>query len=809
MVNFSSEKWFSESSFYPYEIGSSMRFSSENSASLSRAPSSPGNKKTFTWSGWVKLCKAASMRLFGSGTATDEVTDLHIDGTGGNLRFRDKSGDNLRKETTASLRDPSSWYHIVCAVDVTQASNSNRVKLYINGTLQTAFDQDDTFVDRNTYINRTGGNGMVLGKRSFDAASFLEGYMAEVHFIDGTQLTADTFGELKEGVWIPKLVTGVTYGTNGFYLKFDQTGSGTPSSSTMGADSSGNNNHFSQSNINPADSNLPDSPTNKFCTMNHLRNYGGDDIEIGGCKFVSGSSEYGPATSTFAVSSGKWYAELDQNSATTTFAFGGVRTETKLSTGFGLGNAGSFSYRQGGTKGIEGTYTSYGASWSQNDIIGMALNLDDNEVTFYKNNSSQGTFSITAGEYSIACADDTSSAAGAVNLNFGADSSFNNRRTKANNPDENGYGDFFYSPPSGYLCLCAANLPEPTISPLNGDQPSDHFSTLLFDGTGSSPTSFTGVGFQPDLLWIKRRDSASNGHHIWYDAIRGGTNALRSSTDGAEAQFGNTVITAFGADGFTIQGTDGPNASGYNNVAWSWLAGNSTSSNSDGSISSTVSVNAKAGFSIVAYTGSGATSQQTVGCGLSWSGKEKVVIIKNRDISDHWFVNSSILSANKLLTLDQANDDSQENSSGYITYESNGFRTYNGSNMLNLANDYIAYCFHEVEGYSKFGSFTGTGETDGPFVFTGFRPAWLMWKRTSDTNQWVMNDDTRNPNNPNNQVIYANLYDADSTGEGIVTDFVSNGFKLRSSTAGNANTNNSTYIYMAFAEMPFKYANAR
>ena len=808
----SSQYFFGDTGFYGYEISQSCRVSEPSTAYLSRAVSSAGNRKTFTFSTWLKRCHTESSALFSSGTSATELTQINIMGDG-QLRFRDRTGgDNLKKTTTALLRDLSAWYHIVCGVDLTQASNSNRVKLYINGTLQTLLDDDSTFINRNTYINKSGDNGAVVGKRAYDTASLFDGYLTETHFVDGTQLTADTFGETKEGVWIPKAVTGVTYGTNGFYLKFNQTGTGTASASTIGADSSGNTNHLTSSGFASTDSNLPDSPTNNFATFNSNYNHTGGSLSEGNLKVATGTSEYGPALSTFAQSSGKWYAEFAFTSTSGDTRIGGVRVNTALSTTYDTGNSGSFAYRQNdGDKKIDGTETSYGATWSASDIIGIALNLDDNEVTFYKNNASQGTFSITGGEYFIALSDGDSGAGGNYLVNFGQDSSFAGAKTAQNNADQNGRGDFYYSPPSGYLALCSANLPEPTISPLDGEQPSDYFNTYLFDGTGSSPTAFTGVGFQTDLLWIKRRDNASNGHHIWYDAIRGGTNALRSSTTGAEAQFGDTVITAFGADGFTIQGTDGPNASGYNNVAWNWLGANTTASNSDGSITSTVSANTTAGFSIVSYTGTG--SSTTVGHGLG--SVPDLLIIKRRNSAREWYVWNSVsagtgylyLNDTAALNTDANRNDRIGNGSSYVAPTASLITLGTSGDVNGSSDTYIMYCFRSIEGYSKIGSYTGNGSTDGTFVYTGFSPAWVMVKKSTTTGSWGIFDNKRDPNNVVKGQLYANLSNAESTATEEM-DSLSNGFKLRS-TGSLSNDDGATVIYMAFAEMPFKYANAR
>ena len=465
---------------------------------------------------WVKRSATSSSALFSSGTEATELTQLSIQGDG-NLRFRDRSGDNLRKETTALLNDVGAWYHIVCAVDLTQASNGDRVKLYINGTLQTDLSINDTFSNRNTYINRTGGNGMVVGERAYDTANSLSGYLAEVHFIDGTQVTADSFGETKEGVWIPKAYTG-SYGTNGFYMKFNQTGSGTPSASTRGADSSGNGNHFATSAVNAADCNRQDTPTNNFCTMNPLAlsNTGAADFSIGNALITLADNE--EAFGTFSVSSGKWYFELDHQSS--------ASSNNKIAVGIADADAPNNNEQV--------NYGHQATTWGVGDIISVAVDVDNETITFRKNNvaietdtdwSSKGWTTIvpilTSGN---SAGDETGM------LNFGGDSSFNTNQTAQGNSDENGHGDFYYTPPSGYLALCSANLPEPTISPLNGKQPSDYFNTALYNGDSSGHT-VTGVGFQSSFTWIKSR-TLSESHQI-YDSFRGAFKSVRPNESGA------------------------------------------------------------------------------------------------------------------------------------------------------------------------------------------------------------------------------------------------------------------------------------
>jgi hypothetical protein len=793
MVNFSSEKWFSESSFYPYEIEQSCRFSKANSASLSRAPSSAGNKKTFTWSGWVKFCNSASYRLFGSGTSATEITDFHMNGSDGTLRFRDRqSGDNLRKETTAALRDVGAWHHIVCAVDVTQGSNSNRVKIYINGTLQTAFDTDDTFVNRNTYINRTGGNGMVLGKRAYDSASLLDGYMAEVHFVDGTQLTADSFGETKEGVWIPKAYTG-SYGTNGFYLKFDQTGTGTASASTIGADSSGNNNHFTTSGFASIDSNRTDSPTNNFATWNaawaYSSTYATTGTLLNGALALSSSGSATSAWSTFLLpSSGKYYVEMRTSSTVSSnFVCGVMSTDGNVNR--------SVLFQTDGTIDLDNAQNQSGlASWVDGNTVGILLNMDGGssgfgEIAFYLQNSAYGnavSISSATSPYAL--------------MTYGQ--TYVDLRT-----DER---DFAYSIPDGYSTLSTANLPEPTISPLNGKQPSDYFNTVLYSGNDST-NAITGVNFQPDLVWLKRR-SGTNAHQL-YDAIRGAGKVLHPNTNDGEAD--ETAFNSFDTDGFEVDGgSNSHNASGETYVAWNWLAGNGTTTNDAsstgvGSTDSVYSVNTTAKCSIVTYTGTG--SATTIAHGLG--AKPNTIWIKRRTVADYgnWsiYVDSPNMGAGKSIYFDLNNAAGTSSSMMNDTEPTSSVFTVNTSSGTNTnTHEYVAFCFSNVEGYSKFGEYAGNASAEGPFVYTGFRPAWILLKNVADAEWWSLFDNKRLGYNEVNSILSPNDTNQEYAAGGGGIDILSNGFKIRG-TSGNFNGSGDAHIYMAFAEMPFKYANGR
>jgi len=339
-------------------------------------------------------------------------------------------------------------------------------------------------------------------------------------------------------------------------------------------------------------------------------------------------------------------------------------------------------------------------------------------------------------------------------------------------------------------------LPDVAVSP------SEHFNTVLYTGTGNASRTISGAGFAPDLLWGKIRSTANN--HFWFDTLRG-ANRLISNSSGAEADY-STWFSTLTSDGFTT-GTTNANSMNQLNatfVSWFWKANGSGSSNTNGSINSTVSANTDAGFSIVSYTGTG--SNATVGHGLSKA--PEMIIVKRRSAVDGWGVYHSGVGATKVTNLDESGA-SYTYSTGWNntapTSSVFSVGTWGGSNAS--SSTYIAYAFHSVDGYSKVGSYVGNGNADGTFVYTGFRPAYVMIKNaTSSGTHWLIWDKNRSGYNDDNTPLYGDLNNGEGTGGSV--DLTSNGFKLRT-TSSLRNESGSTIIYIAFAETPFKYSNAR
>ena len=335
------------------------------------------------------------------------------------------------------------------------------------------------------------------------------------------------------------------------------------------------------------------------------------------------------------------------------------------------------------------------------------------------------------------------------------------------------------------------------------DKSSDYFNTVLYTGNGGTQT-ISGVGFEPDWTWIKVRSTSDN--HSLEDQVRGANKTLKSDTTGAEFSSGTVQISSWNSDGFALGSADGQtNGNGQTYASWNWKAETSFSNSAGANgatIASTGSVNQDAGFSIVSYTGSGSNATVCHGLGST----PKILIVKNRDATENWLVYSSKLTGTSYIRLNLSDAkgtasavwNNTDPTSSVFTVGIDGAVNANGNNI-------IAYCFAEKQGYSKFGSYVGNGNTDGPFVYTGFKPAFVICKITSGTDQWVLYDNKRDTFNVTEQILRPNISGAEGTESGAKMDLLSNGFKLRGSGGGIGQTNNSggSYIYMAFAENPF------
>jgi len=779
-----------------YEIDNSLRFNDDDSAYLSRTPSVAGNRKTWTWSGWVKRGNLGTYQwLVGAGASGTSRSmlmfwgDAPVDGL---LLYYTIGSGTYGSQTDAIFRDPSAWYHIAIAVDTTQGTAANRAKIYVNGEQQTTTAYSTGYIPQNTDLHINNNQLTTIGRKTYSAGDSLDGYLAEVNFIDGLALTPDSFGETGDyGEWKPLKYTGA-YGTNGFYLNFKNSGS-------LGNDAAGSNN-WTPTNLAATDQML-DSPTNNFATLNPLdiqsqitlsegnlkvrTNATGDGYKVRGTQQLTGKVYFEGMVGAVAGNIGSWFGIADNGGNITAF-------NSNRRNGFYY-NASDMR------KMVDGAVTVIGSgAATAGDVIGLSFDLDNNVFTIKKNNVALLTNQAFTDDVNFSTIVDIyradSTDTGFI-LNFGQDSSFAGNKTAQGNSDANGIGDFYYAPPAGFLALCTQNLPDATVVP------SEHFNTVLYTGTGAA-RSITGVGFQPDFTWIKAREDGYR--HALYDAVRGVTKVLYSNLTDAEVTDAQG-LTAFGADGFSLGTTGNVNNSTDAYVAWNWKAGGSAVSNTNGTITSSVSANPSSGFSIVSYTGTN-TDGVTVGHGLSRY--PEIVIFKNREATSNWLTMTSMLSnvgyinSTAALTTSRSWFSQSENS----TWTSSiGLDAHVACNS---ADDFIAYAFHSVDGYSKVGSYTGNGSTDGTFVHCGFRPAYVMYKNASGTGNWGLLDNERNTYNPNDDWMAANLSNSESNESQRLIDFLSNGFKVRG-TNGDVNTNGQTYIFLAFAESPFKHSNAR
>ena len=773
-----------------YDINNSLRLRSSASAYLNRTPASAGSRTTWTWSGWVKrgTLGASAQALFGAGTSGTVYDRISFESDSIRIVLNNGTGDI---NTTAVFRDPSAWYHVVVAFDTTQATASNRVKIYVNGTQITAF-ATATYPSQNYTTNINNNVITTVGALYVGSyGTYFDGYMAETYFIDGSQKAASDFGETDTttGSWKPKAYTG-TYGTNGFYLKFSDIATTSGSNAGLGKDFSGNTNYWTTNNISVTAGTtydaMIDSPTltsatvGNYAVWNSLwRNPATSFTYSNGNMTIAASSISGPrAVGTIGMDTSAYYWEVTVTSLTSGNAFVGINLDSDSN---GTGNAG-YGYISDGNKRINNVDTSYGATYTTGDVIGVAFDATNRTLTFYKNNVSQGTISsVNAGTFVPWFYLGGATATGTININFGQ-------------------RPFTYTPPSGFVALNTFNLPTPTI--LQGNK---YMDATTYTGTGSALSVTNAGAFKPDFVWAKCR-SASFANSL-YDSVRGTTKQLSSNlTDAEDTQTGG--VTSFNSNGFSVGSFARVNDNGQTFVGWQWQAGQgTTSSNTSGTITSTVSVNATAGFSVVTYTGTGANA--TVGHGLGVA--PKMVIVKNRTTSgDEWCVwHTSLTNATYYLYLNatsaQAVDttfwNSTAPSSTVISLGSNGRTNRSSSNM-------VCYAWAEIAGFSKFGSYTGNGSADGPFVYTGFRPKFILIKSSSGVSSWILQDTSRNIYNAAPNRLFPNTSDAEVTSSAGDIDILSNGFKIRN-TSGSWNTNASTYIYMAFAENPFKNANAR
>jgi hypothetical protein len=491
---------------------------------------------------------------------------------------------------------------------------------------------------------------------------------------------------------------------------------------------------------------------------------------------------------------------------------------------------GTTSYRamkfNTGQKVTGSTSSNYIGDGSENNsrsgqTVGVAIDIPNGKIWFAYNNAWGGDGGGSPTDSNVAFTDLTTTGSYQVSahmggasvaqpdwlFNYGQDSTMQGRVTAGGNADDNGFGDFRYAPPTGFVALCSANINiSADIDPAqtDDDYPAKQFNVVTYTGNGST-INVTGAGFQPDFVWLKMRSPHSY-NHMMFDTNRGATKHISSDRSNSEFTTSNS-LTSFDSDGFTYGSELSGNDSGDSFVAWCWKAnGGTTVSNSSGDITSTVQANTKAGFSIVTYTGNG-SSAQSIGHGLS-SGAPELIFVKNRDAADSWAVYHHSLGNAAHMILDTGAG--QTTSSAYwgsFTPTTSLFKVGSDHKLNASGEKYVAYLWHGVEGYSKFGFYDANQNADGPFIYTGFRPRMIFIKMTVTGDGWGVWDSERGPSNVIDNIVQWNTTGTESSNSYYNVDFLSNGFKIRSSNAQVNHTSYDPYIWGAWGDVPFKYNN--
>ena len=856
-------------------IANSLIFDAASNAGLTRTPSSAGNSKTFTVSVWAKRCvlgdqsgsNTYGQRIFNAGsTGPSNFFDIKWSGTGDteganrlHIREYSSSAEQIEYWTNRTFEDTSKWYHILLAVDTTQSSSGDRIKLYVDGDQITSWYRSNApSLNFDTRVNSTVLHS--IGKFTGATTNNLDGYLAEFNLVDGQALAPASFGitDTSTGRWIPKTVEpfpttttdiavtvvssggnkyaldGVTQGTvtliEGATYKFDQSDSsnsghplrfsttsdgthgggseftsgvttaGTPGSSgaytqitvptgtatlyyycsvhsgmggtantqdqygtngfrckfqdssALGDDTSGNGNDFTSTNLATTDQ-TTDSPTQNHATLNPNPDTSGT-LSEGNLKLLTNNTGYNVKLATLKPTSGKYYMEITVNAAgSTPTAIVGVQevaTAPSSSSQYFPRNYGYGWYQNNGNIYDAGTnVVASGSSYTSGDVLAIALDLDNQEVKFYKNNSLDNTIGLNGTHVAIAVADYANSYYAQLTCNFGQKS-------------------FTYTPPTGFVALQQDNLPE----------------------TGRGITSMT---------WVKNRETTNNNMII--DSSRGQSKHLYVDRDDAELDYDQRGMIKFLKGGYSCGEYNFINASGNGIVSWNWVAnGGTRETNTNGSINSTVQANTTAGFSIVEYTATGSVA--TIGHGLSSAPETVWVKSRSNDTGDGFSI-QHVSTGTDFYDLSKTNA-ANSNTVVWNTVPTSTVFTIGTATGVNTSSaTYIAYCWHSVEGFSKFGSFTGNGSTDGTFVYTGFKPACVIIKNASAAYRWVILDNKRDPINPAGKWLTPDQNVAEyNYNTSYPHDFLSNGFKLRSNTTVT-NRSGDRFIYMAWAEHPF------
>ena len=782
-------------SFYDYEIENSLRFNTGNTDYLTFTPSTNGNNTTFTLRFMVKLGNLDKQRwLFLTNTSVaNAYTGVRINANNTLEYFNASPGVDAQMITSSVFRDVSSWYDIVISV------SSTNVDIYVNGVEQ-PYGTVNQPSGADTGVNLAGT--LMSTSTATPSAGTLDGYLAEMVLIDGQALTPTSFGEFKNGIWVPKDCSGLSFGTNGAYLKFGNSGA-------LGTDSSGNSNNWTVNGLTSSDQ-MPDTPTNNFATLNPLLQFPYPAGYYGAMyngnleKEGAASNAYTGAYSTIAMSpnTGKWYSEhyvqvLNRNAFGISYSptdAGSMNPNDSATYGYYL-----FCYYGWGYSNLYATASTIAqqvTNLSAGGIVGILYDSDNSEVTFFVNGTQAGsTMSVPSATY-LFFADGYGVSPKAYNVsNFGQDSTFGGRITAGGNTDANDLGDFKYTVPTGALALCTANLPEPTIGPNSDIKPSDVFGVEIYTGNGTAIGSGgnavdCGVDMTDGdyMVAIKDRDSAVN--WMVFDTVRGDGKFIEFNTTNPE--YTNSETLTFTSTGVTLGSNGNVNSSGNDYVLY-WFK-------------------ATAGFFDIVSFDLEATGNINIPHNLGVSPQFLTMkALSNGAQLESWFTYCESLPVSDpetdFIYLDKTNVVADNNTVWNDTAPTSSvFTVGSGFTIANYGTPQIAYLFADVEGFCKIGYYKGNGSTDGPFHYLGFSPEMSISRSSSTTSNWIIQDTERNTYNPADTPSILDGADAEYTANSQ-RDFVSNGLKMRA-TGTPINLSGEDYITLSIGTSS-KYSNAR
>ena len=773
-----------------FSVNNSAVFDDGTDQFFSRTPSSAGNLRKWTFSCWIKLgsVAAADRRILSAGASDGASTNIRINSSHQLEIFRLVGGSFAGRLTTNRLfRDPHAWYNIVASVDTEEDTAGNRFRLYVNGEEETSFaTESQPDEDSDLHVNST--NSHKIGEAIGGGENF-DGYIAQAVLIDGSQLAASSFGEYDEnGVWRPVSVSGLTFGTNGFYLNMASSGA------DLGDDASGNSNDFTNNN---SATQSGDSPTTNHCVWSpltmDLNASSSLALSKGNLVVSNTASEDTNVHGSFGLSAGKWYFEVTVDTINEIFL--GVSDATIASNANAKTEAGAFVLDlKNANKYNNDGGSSYGSAFTNGDVANVALDLDNGKIWIGKDGTYPNSGNPATGSNEMYSG---------ISGTFFPFLSTQGGGTKQGTTNF-GQSSFTTSAPSGFEPWNTAKLYEDAAPAI--EDGSAHFQATTYTGNGADGLEVNQSGnstFKPSLAWFKNR--AVGDSHALYDLVRGIDKRAYSNTntDGGTTSH----IASFDADGFTVNNDTQINGSGNAHVTWQWKGdGTSGSTNSNGSINSTVNVNTTSGFVAGTYTTpSEAAAVRTIGHGLG--GALDMLFLRNQG-TGHWAVWHNAL-GNEYLRLNatdaKTSGGTETNSLWNATLPSASTTTFSiGTNSDVNGNNvsFMFYGFRAIPGYSAFGSYSGNGSSNGPLISLDFTPSFFLQKRIDSSGAWHMYDTARDPFNYNDTRLFADSASAEySNGEGIL-DILSNGVKIRD-TETWFNASGGTFMYMAFAENPF------